>query len=252
MDTRDDAAGMGAGAGAAARERDGWFGPASESWRLDREAMLLLGAGPRALLLQIAHPLVAAGVAEHSDFRSDPWRRLDGTLRSYLRIIYGSTSAARGEVRRLNAMHREHHRSGLRGTRPGAEPVGPCDPRGLDDRGQRPLAGTAAARASGPVLRRDRAARTGVRRAGRPAAGGPRRIRGLPRDDALAERPGPSGRHRARARRRDPSTATPRGAGSAPGPARALRLEPVAGARAAAADRRARSSASRRARRGSS
>lgn len=86
------------------------FGPASEAWRLDREAMLLLGAGPRALLLQIAHPQVAAGVAEHSDFRTDPWRRLDGTLRSYLRIIYGSTAAAREEIRRLNALHR-----GIRG-----------------------------------------------------------------------------------------------------------------------------------------
>lgn len=84
----------------------GLFGPGSEAWRLDREAMLLLGAGPRALLMQIAHPLVAAGVAEHSDFRADPWRRLDGTLRSYLRIIYGSTAAARGEIRRLNALHR--------------------------------------------------------------------------------------------------------------------------------------------------
>lgn len=83
----------------------GLFGPDSEAWRLDREAMLLLGAGPRALLLQIAHPLVAAGVAEHSDFRADPWRRLDGTLRSYLRIIYGSTAAARGEIRRLHALH---------------------------------------------------------------------------------------------------------------------------------------------------
>ncbi len=82
------------------------FGPGSEAWRLDREAMLLLGAGPRALLLQIAHPLVAAGVAEHSDFRADPWRRLDGTLRSYLRIIYGSTAAARTEIRRLNGLHR--------------------------------------------------------------------------------------------------------------------------------------------------
>jgi uncharacterized protein (DUF2236 family) len=82
------------------------FGPDSEAWRLDREAMLLLGAGPRALLLQIAHPGVAAGVAEHSDFRADPWRRLDGTLRSYLRIIYGSTAAARAEIRRLNALHR--------------------------------------------------------------------------------------------------------------------------------------------------
>lgn len=82
------------------------FGPESEAWRLDREAMLLLGAGPRALLLQIAHPQVAAGVAEHSDFRTDPWRRLDGTLRSYLRIIYGSSAAAREEIRRLNALHR--------------------------------------------------------------------------------------------------------------------------------------------------
>jgi uncharacterized protein (DUF2236 family) len=82
------------------------FGPDSEAWRLDREAMLLIGAGPRALLLQLAHPGVAAGVAEHSDFRADPWRRLDGTLRSYLRIIYGSTAAARAEIRRLNALHR--------------------------------------------------------------------------------------------------------------------------------------------------
>ena len=82
------------------------FGPDSEAWRFDREAMLLLGAGPRALLLQIAHPAVAAGVAEHSDFRADPWRRLDGTLRSFLRIIYGSTPAARAEIRRLNGLHK--------------------------------------------------------------------------------------------------------------------------------------------------
>ena len=84
----------------------GLYGPASEAWRLNREAMLLLGAGPRALLLQIAHPAVAAGVADHSDFRADPWRRLAGTLRSYLTIVYGSTAAARAEIRRLNALHR--------------------------------------------------------------------------------------------------------------------------------------------------
>ena len=72
--------------------------------------MLLLGAGPRALLLQIAHPVVAAGVAEHSDFRDDPWARLAGTLRSYLRIVYGTAGAARGEIRRLNELHR-----GIRG-----------------------------------------------------------------------------------------------------------------------------------------
>lgn len=88
----------------------GFYGPGSEAWRLNREAMLLLGAGPRALLLQIAHPLVAAGVAEHSDFRTDPWQRLAGTLRSYLRIVYGTADAARGEIRRLGDLHR-----GIRG-----------------------------------------------------------------------------------------------------------------------------------------
>ena len=84
----------------------GLFGPDREAWRFSREATLLLGAGPRALLLQIAHPLVAAGVADHSNFREDPWRRLDGTLRSFLTIIYGSTRAARAEIRRLNELHR--------------------------------------------------------------------------------------------------------------------------------------------------
>ena len=84
----------------------GLYGPGSEAWRLNREAMLLLGAGPRALLLQLAHPPVAAGVADHSDFRTDPWRRLAGTLRSYLTIVYGTSAAARAEIRRLNALHR--------------------------------------------------------------------------------------------------------------------------------------------------
>ena len=84
----------------------GLYGPGSEAWALNREAMLLLGAGPRALLMQLAHPGVAAGVADHSDFRADPWARLQGTLRSYLRIVYGTRTAARSEIRRLNELHR--------------------------------------------------------------------------------------------------------------------------------------------------
>jgi uncharacterized protein (DUF2236 family) len=89
-----------------AEDLAGLYGPRSEAWRLNREASLLLGAGPRALLLQIAHPLVAEGVDQHSDFRADPWSRLAGTLRSYLRIVYGTGMAARAEIRRLNALHR--------------------------------------------------------------------------------------------------------------------------------------------------
>ena len=98
--------GMSAGPERSASDVAGLYGPDSEAWRLNREAMLLLGAGPRALLLQIAHPAVAAGVNDHSDFRADPWRRLSGTLRSYLTIVYGSAGAARAEIRRLNALHR--------------------------------------------------------------------------------------------------------------------------------------------------
>lgn len=90
----------------AAADLAGLYGPGSEAWRLHREASLLLGAGPRALLLQVAHPLVAEGVDQHSDFRADPWGRLVGTLRSYLRIVYGTGTAARAEIRRLNGLHR--------------------------------------------------------------------------------------------------------------------------------------------------
>jgi uncharacterized protein (DUF2236 family) len=95
-----------AGSAVDAAERAGLYGPGSEAWHLNREAALLLGAGPRALLLQIAHPLVAEGVDQHSDFRVDPWARLAGTLASYLRIVYGTGSAARSEIRRLNELHR--------------------------------------------------------------------------------------------------------------------------------------------------
>jgi len=110
-------AGFGADLGAdLAADLAGLYGPSSEAWRLNREAALLLGAGPLAVLLQVAHPLIAEGVAAHSTFRADPWARLDGTLRSYLRIVYGSGQAARSEIRRLNRLHR-----GIAG--PVADPV---------------------------------------------------------------------------------------------------------------------------------
>jgi Uncharacterized protein conserved in bacteria len=50
---------------AAAESIEGVFGPASLTWRVDREVAVFLGAG-RALLLQLAHPWVAAAIAEHS------------------------------------------------------------------------------------------------------------------------------------------------------------------------------------------
>ena len=72
----------------------GLFGPESPLWRLHREAVLLAGGG-RALVLQVAHPLVAAGVAQHSNYQQDPWGRLFRSLDIPLRMIFGDTVAAR-------------------------------------------------------------------------------------------------------------------------------------------------------------
>ncbi len=83
----------------------GAYGPESEAWRINREATALLAAAPRALLLQLAHPLVAEGVAQHSNFREDPRARLEGTLHSYMRLVYGTQAEARAEIRRLNRLH---------------------------------------------------------------------------------------------------------------------------------------------------
>ncbi len=60
-------------------EAEGLFGDDGWLRRVAREPVVLFG-GVRALLLEIAHPLVAAGVADHSDFRRDPMRRLTRTL----------------------------------------------------------------------------------------------------------------------------------------------------------------------------
>jgi uncharacterized protein (DUF2236 family) len=82
----------------------GFYGPGTQMWRINREAVLL-GAGTSALLLQLAHPLVAEGVAQHSRFEEDPWRRLRGTLRTSLALVFGDRTAAEKAVARLNGIH---------------------------------------------------------------------------------------------------------------------------------------------------
>ena len=87
----------------------GFYGPDSMMWKINREAVLL-GAGPAALLLQIAHPSVAAGVAEHSTFEQDPIARLRGTLITTMDLIFGDGHRSEAAVRRLNSVH-----AGVRG-----------------------------------------------------------------------------------------------------------------------------------------
>lgn len=80
------------------------FGPGSLTWRVNGEGVLLLGGG-RALILQVAHPKVAAGVAEFSNYRSDPWGRLYRTLELTLAIVFGEPEASREASRRLRRVH---------------------------------------------------------------------------------------------------------------------------------------------------
>ena len=82
----------------------GLFGPGSLTWRVNREGVLLLGGGA-ALTLQVAHPLVAAGVAEHSNYREDPWGRLFRTLDLTTKIVFGSTEVAEEASQRIKHVH---------------------------------------------------------------------------------------------------------------------------------------------------
>lgn len=86
----------------------GLFAPDSATRRINREAVLLLGGG-RALLLQVAHPLVAAGVAAHSRFEQDPLQRLLRTLELTLTIVFGSGAEALAAVRGIERAHAHVH-----------------------------------------------------------------------------------------------------------------------------------------------
>ena len=83
---------------------DGYFAPEGLTRRLAKERALLLG-GPRALILQLSHPLVAAGVAEHSSFPADPVKRLKATLDSTLAIVFGTKAQADEAASRINRVH---------------------------------------------------------------------------------------------------------------------------------------------------
>src|SRR6266480_708677 len=88
----------------AAGSIEGIFGPASMTWRIDREAIIFLGAG-RALLLQLAHPWVAAAVAEHSRTFADPIGRFRRTFDIVFSMVFGSLDKALSAAGRLHRRH---------------------------------------------------------------------------------------------------------------------------------------------------
>jgi len=98
---------------------EGIFGPASLTWQIDKEAVVFLGAG-RALLLQLAHPWVAAAVAEHSRTLADPIGRFHRTFDVVYTMVFGSRDKALAAARHLHQRH-----TGIVGRLP--EAIGPFE-----------------------------------------------------------------------------------------------------------------------------
>src|ERR1700677_1693309 len=72
---------------------NGFFGPGSITWQVNRESVVFLGAG-RAALLQLAHPWVAAALAQHSNLMNDAIDRFHSTFRVIYTMLFGSGAQA--------------------------------------------------------------------------------------------------------------------------------------------------------------
>lgn len=88
----------------AGRDSNAAFDDRSAIRQVHREGVLLLGGG-RALLMQVAHPLVARAVTEHSRYRHDRWGRLLGTVRPMYAIVFGTPQQAEAAAARVNRLH---------------------------------------------------------------------------------------------------------------------------------------------------
>lgn len=96
--------------------------PGGVTWRMASDIRLMAGAG-YALMLQVSHPVVGAGVSEHSNFRADPWGRLLRTLDFTTSMVYGGPELAWQTGRRVRGMHKQ-----IKGELPNGEPYHSLEP----------------------------------------------------------------------------------------------------------------------------
>ena len=83
---------------------DGFFGPASVTWRVGGDLSAPV-AGLRSLLVQALHPLAMAGVDQHSDWRRDPVGRLAATSAYTTIVTYGDRASAERVAGQVRAIH---------------------------------------------------------------------------------------------------------------------------------------------------
>src|SRR5262245_58391835 len=103
-----------------------WFADDRPVRRVHADASMFVG-GLRALLLQSLHPLAMAGVAEHSDYRGDPWGRLQRTSTFLAVSTFGTAADAQRAVDRVRGIHQRVH-----GIAPDGRPYRASDPHQLE------------------------------------------------------------------------------------------------------------------------
>lgn len=81
------------------------LGRDSVAWRVNSEIGIFAGGG-RALLMQVAHPGVGAGVEQHSSYARDPWGRLFRTVDTMMKLSFGSPEQSERQQRLLERVHR--------------------------------------------------------------------------------------------------------------------------------------------------
>ena len=103
-----------------------WFAEDRPIRRVHADASMFVG-GLRALLLQSLHPLAMAGVAEHSDYRGDPWGRLQRTSTFLAVTTFGPAADAQRAVDRVRGIHQR-----VRGIAPDGRAYHAADPHLLE------------------------------------------------------------------------------------------------------------------------
>lgn len=86
-------------------DEPGWFAEDAPIRRVHADASMFVG-GLRALLFQSLHPLAMAGVAQHSEYRRDPWGRLQRTADFLAATTFGPAAEAQRAVDRVHRVHR--------------------------------------------------------------------------------------------------------------------------------------------------
>jgi uncharacterized protein (DUF2236 family) len=98
-------------------------GPGSISWEINGDLASVSAAGMAAIIMEVLHPSVMAGVFEQSTYRTQPLRRAQNTLGYVLRTTFGNTEAATAVIGRVHKVH-----SRIDGTRPDGVPYRALDP----------------------------------------------------------------------------------------------------------------------------